>query len=135
MTTTKTIATTVTLLLAGFSALAGERDYGPAEYQNSCAACHGENGQGDGPRSADLAAPPSDLTGLARDNGGEYPYWKVFWVIDGRYVVPLHNDGEMPVWGEVFKEGDIETFGPIGGELIARERVHRLTEFIETLQR
>lgn len=35
---------------------------GEAVYAENCAACHGPNGQGDGPDSAGLAAPPTNFT-------------------------------------------------------------------------
>lgn len=39
-----------------------ERVAGEAVYTANCAGCHGEQGQGDGPAAADLAAPPPDLS-------------------------------------------------------------------------
>jgi mono/diheme cytochrome c family protein len=112
-----------------------EMTYGEAEFLNSCAACHGEDGRGRGPIAGDLLTPPADLTVLARDNAGAFPYYRVFAVIDGRYLVAGHGGREMPVWGRQFIEEDARMFGPNGGELITTERIHELTSYIESIQR
>jgi mono/diheme cytochrome c family protein len=112
-----------------------EMSYGEAEFLASCAACHGEDGRGGGPIAGDLVRRPADLTVLARDNAGAFPYYRVFAVIDGRYLVAGHGDREMPVWGRQFIEGDTRMFGPQGGELITTERIHELTSYIESIQR
>lgn len=123
------------LLQAG-SALAQEEEmsYGEAEYLNSCAVCHGERGIGDGPLAPALVTRPTDLTELSRKNGGEFPYYRVFAVIDGRYIVPGHGDRDMPVWGRQFVEEDARMFGPLGGELVTTDRIHALAEYVATLQ-
>lgn len=112
-----------------------EMPYGQAEFLNSCAACHGEDGRGRGPIAGDLLKPPADLTLLTRGNDGAFPYYRVFAVIDGRYLVQGHGEREMPVWGRQFIEEDARTFGKHGGELITTERIHELTRYIESLQR
>ncbi len=123
------------LLQAG-SALAQEEEmsYGEAEYLNSCAACHGERGIGNGPLAPALVTRPADLTELSTKNGGEFPYYRVFAVIDGRYIVPGHGDRDMPVWGRQFVEEDARMFGPLGGELVTTDRIHALAEYVATLQ-
>jgi mono/diheme cytochrome c family protein len=123
------------LLQAG-SALAQDEEmsYGEAEYLNSCAACHGERGIGNGPLAPALVTRPADLTELSKRNGGEFPYYRVFAVIDGRYIVPGHGDRDMPVWGRQFVEEDARMFGPLGGELVTADRIHALAEYIATLQ-
>lgn len=122
------------LLHAGMVA-AQEQSYGEAEYLNSCAACHGFHGRGDGPLAEVLMRRPADLTVLKKKNGGEFPYYQVFAVIDGRSIVASHGAREMPVWGRQFLEDDAKTYGQIGGEALTQERVHALTEYIATLQR
>lgn len=109
--------------------------YGQAGYLASCAVCHGEEGRGDGPLAIELRTAPSDLTTLSASNGGEFPYWKVFALIDGRYVVPSHGTREMPVWGREFLSGDEATYGPIGGEAVTQERIHALSDYLAKLQR
>lgn len=109
--------------------------YGQAEFLNSCAACHGDDGRGAGPIAGDLLKPPADLTVLTRGNDGAFPYYRVFAVIDGRYLVQGHGDREMPVWGRQFIEEDARMFGTHGGELITTERIHELTSYIQSIQR
>jgi mono/diheme cytochrome c family protein len=112
-----------------------EMSYGQAEYLNSCAACHGSEGKGDGPLVEELLKRPSDLTLLAEQNGGEFPFWRVFAVIDGRYIVPGHGEREMPVWGRQFLEGDVPMFGPNAGEAATKQRILELAAYVESLQR
>ena len=82
---------------------------------------------------ADEAAP--DLTVLAEKNGGEFPYNKVFAVIDGRFIVPGHGERDMPIWGRQFFEEDSKAYGPNGGEIVAQERIHELTNYLGSLQK
>ena len=132
----KTCAATLAIFLAvGLSAGAQEMTYGQAEFLNSCAACHGTDGRGDGPMAEVLNTPPADLTRIAERNGGSFPYWKVFATIDGRYIVPGHGERDMPVWGRQFIDEDVATYGPSGGEIVTTERIHELTTYVETLQR
>jgi mono/diheme cytochrome c family protein len=130
-------ASIATILLLTISAQAGAQQpgYGELEYQSSCSGCHGMLGRGDGPLAPELESTPADLTGLAAANGGEFPYWKVIALIDGRFVVPGHGTREMPVWGREFLIGDAATYGPNGGEAVTRERISALAEYIATLQR
>lgn len=112
-----------------------EIDYGKAEYFNSCGVCHGAEGRGDGPLADELRTRPADLTVLSRMNGGEFPYWKVYALIDGRFIVPGHGSREMPVWGGEFLPGDVATYGPGGGEAATRERIQALAAYVAALQR
>src|SRR5215469_1505600 len=61
--------------LAAFSpcGFAEDIDFGKMSYESSCAACHGQSGKGDGPVSADLRTKPTDLTLIAKRNGGVFP--------------------------------------------------------------
>src|SRR5579864_3503364 len=76
------IANTIT----GFGACASAQDIdvGKMEYQSSCAACHGIDAKGNGPVSKDLKTRPTDLTVLAKNNNGVFPYNAVYEIIDGR---------------------------------------------------
>jgi mono/diheme cytochrome c family protein len=72
------VAALLALLLLAGTVLAQEQSYGEAEYLNSCAACHGPNGKGDGPMADVLMKRPADLTVLQERNDGEFPYHRVF---------------------------------------------------------
>ena len=77
-----------------------------ATYLRSCSACHGESGKGDGVVSHLMRPKPTDLTKLAKENKGEFPYARTMRVIDGREAVRAHGDPDMPVWGEIFHVED-----------------------------
>lgn len=123
------------IVAVGSPAAAQQMDYGEAEYLNSCAVCHGFYGKGDGPLADELRKKPADLTTLSSRNGGEFPYWRVFEMIDGRSALPSHGPRDMPVWGRQFLGEDQKTYGEIGGEAVTQERIHGLTEFVKTLQK
>jgi mono/diheme cytochrome c family protein len=94
------ITATVTVAFTTF-AWAQTVDPGQIEFLSRCAPCHGAEGKGKGPMSAAHKATPTDLTVLAKNNGGVFPFSKVYEVIDGRKVVAAHGTREMPVWGAV----------------------------------
>ena len=91
-------------LAAGFAiaARAEEVDIGKAEFQSSCASCHGADAKGNGPVSGQLKTTPSDLTMLARNNSGVFPTNAVYETVYGSKSVPAHGTREMPIWGERF---------------------------------
>jgi mono/diheme cytochrome c family protein len=75
---------------------------GQREYQAYCATCHGAQGKGDGPMSTILTVAPADLTQIGKKNNGEFPFWRVYKIIDGRDMVRGHGARGMPVWGAYF---------------------------------
>src|SRR6516225_1994166 len=74
-------------------------DVGKVEYQSSCASCHGVDGKGNGPVSAQLKTAPADLTVFAKKNNGVFPVSRVYEAIDGRQAIVAHGPRDMPVWG------------------------------------
>jgi len=101
---------------------------GPEMYASYCAACHGKDAKGNGPAAPALKAPPTDLTTLAKQNHGKFPYDHVAAVLNGKAMTPAHGSSEMPIWGKVFwsiSEGH-------KGEV--QQRVANLTKYIESLQ-
>ena len=60
------------------------------------------NGKGGGPLSGELRTTPSNLTLLAKNNGGVFPAKVLYEIIDGRKTIRAHGSYEMPVWGNVF---------------------------------
>jgi len=114
---------------------------GAAEYQVSCATCHGEGGDGNGPVAAQLKVKPADLTQLTRKNHGAFPFLKVFETIDGRLQVKAHGTREMPVWGnryqvelqQKFRAGeDMASKAQI--ETVIRARILELIYYLQTIQ-
>jgi hypothetical protein len=78
---------------------------GAGMYTHYCAACHGKDGTGNGPATKALQADPPDLTRLARQNHGKFPYAHVYTVIRGDInASAAHGKKDMPVWGTLFAE-------------------------------
>ena len=108
-----------------------EEPSGEVLYARHCAACHGSEGRGDGPVAPSLRRPPSDLTQLARANGGRFDAARIAAVIDGRSPVAEHGTSDMPVWGVVF-ESELSDEAYSGYRAIERSR--NLTDYLATLQ-
>ena len=101
----------VTAVIIGFGLYASAQDIniGKMQYQASCAACHGVDAKGDGPVSNELKTHPADLTVLANNNNGVFPYDTVYQMIDGRNsTVASHGTREMPIWG--YRFGPVEAY-------------------------
>jgi mono/diheme cytochrome c family protein len=114
--------------IIGFSARASAQniDVGRTEYQSSCAACHGIDGKGSGPVSKELKTPPADLTVLAKNNNGVFPYGMVYQVIDGRNsTVVSHGTREMPIWGYRFGPPQAFRF---------KNRILAVIDYLKTIQ-
>jgi mono/diheme cytochrome c family protein len=100
-------------------------------YRRYCASCHGVEGRGDGPLGCCMSPPPSDLTTLAKRNGGKFDETGVMMVVDGRRLVAQHGPRDMPVWGAVFAEQHVGEPLPIyGATLDARA----LSDYLRTIQ-
>ena len=115
-------------LIAGSSAQASAQnnDVGKTQYQSSCGSCHGIGGKGDGPVSKELKTPPADLTVLAKNNNGVFPYDRVYQMIDGRNTsIAAHGTREMPVWG--YRFGPPEAFR-------FKKRILAVIDYLKTIQ-
>lgn len=104
---------------------------GAGDFQRYCAACHGLDGEGNGPVAPILLRRPTDLTLLASRNDGDFPDDTVFWIIDGRGEVKAHGPREMPVWGFEFSRA------ATGLELTpeAEARIRRIVNYVKSIQR
>lgn len=116
------------------TAVQAEDSIGSHEYRNSCATCHGANGQGDGPMAQWLTKAPADLTQLSASNNGEFPFEKVFQMIDGRNPNMAHGDREMPIWGSRFSQEYAGTGGGLDAESVVYGRILSVVYHIQTLQ-
>lgn len=110
-------------------ALAQDADIGAGLYADSCAACHGASGKGDGDMAGVMTIPAPDITKLAARNDGVFPMLQVIHIIDGRSGVRAHG-GPMPVFGRTFS-GDSEGYE---GVLAARGRILSLAMYLESIQ-
>lgn len=130
------VAATCMLLVAGIASAQGKYDFGKREYDSNCASCHGVGGRGDGPYNAYLNKSSSNLTQLARSNGGVFPYQRVYEVIDGRQSVGLHGTRDMPIWGTDYLAKAAADYMdvPYDPELYVRTRIMALIDYIGRLQ-
>ena len=124
----------VTLIAAGVL-LAGrgnaaEANPGRQAYLRYCSACHGSEGKGDGIVATVLRPKPPDLTQLAQQNGGTFPYLQVRDVVDGRKNIAAHGSTEMPVWGEVFGQQKAVTQSAAH----VRGKVQLITDYLASIQ-
>jgi len=127
---------TISLLCASGLALAQQNvDFGKREYDSNCAGCHGPKGKGDGAYAAYLTKTPTDLTILAKTNGGVFPYQKVYETIDGRHAVAAHGPRDMPIWGaDYLRQAPVESVVFFDPEVFVRSRIWALIDYINRLQ-
>jgi mono/diheme cytochrome c family protein len=104
------------------------RAAGQQEYHRYCRTCHGETGKGDGIMARYLTVTPADLTQLRTKYGGQFPFWDVYATIEGRKMVTAHGDGEVPIWGALFRweEG--------GNNKVVRGRILQLVYYLQSIQ-
>lgn len=131
------LAVTAALLVAATGvAAAGKVDPGKSEYDASCAVCHGVAGKGDGPYRWALAKPPTDLTLLAKQNAGTFPFNRVYEAVDGRREVAAHGTRDMPIWGQRYQIAAAEYYVdvPYDPSVYVRGRILAVTEYVYRLQ-
>lgn len=75
---------------------------GHALYADYCAACHGDDGRGNGPGAEGLRPRPADLTTLAARNGGVFPQVAVMSRVYG-YHQGTGPQGPMPEFGPLLE--------------------------------
>ena len=102
---------------------------GSAVFKVYCAVCHGKEAKGDGPLASSLRFAPSDLTLLAKRNGGTYPAELVFRIVDGRKPVKGHGGPDMPIWGDAFRNAETGY-----DDLQVKEKIRLVVEYLRTLQ-
>jgi mono/diheme cytochrome c family protein len=106
---------------------------GKREFRGHCAVCHGLGGKGESVMTTLnlLTVKPTDLTQLSNRNKGQFPFWQVYRIIDGREEVKGHGTRDMPIWGEVFTE---EAGGRLADETRAIGRILAIVHYIESVQ-
>jgi len=87
------------LLVSGFTAIAddGVEQSGKGRFLEHCAVCHGPGAKGDGPFANMTKTKPTDLTQLAKQNKGEFPFGHAYDTIDGRNMLVAHGTRDMPI--------------------------------------
>lgn len=124
---------------SAFASGSGKSDLGKNEYMNKCAVCHGQSGKGDGGAIDILKTAPTNLTFLSKNNGGVFPFERVYMVIDGRQAVTGHGSRDMPIWGgsysqEKAKAGEYFFEMPYDMEMYVRARILALIDYLNRIQ-
>jgi hypothetical protein len=70
---------------------------------------------------------------LSKKKGGEFPFWRTYWVIDGREEVKGHGTRTMPVWGYRFRAEEAPG-SPAEWIDLARGRIWQLVIFLQSIQ-
>jgi mono/diheme cytochrome c family protein len=101
---------------------------GKAMYDSYCAVCHAKDAKGNGPAASAMKTPPTDLTQMAKNNGGKYPAAHVAAVLKGQAMNPSHGSEEMPIWGRLFSSISQ------GHEGQVQQRITNLVTYLEGVQ-
>lgn len=126
-------------ICTGVTLHAQDMTLGEFEYQNSCVACHGTSGKGDGPVTDFLSgATVPDLTAIQENNGGVFPVTEVFKILEGGGEPSAHGTRDMPIWGNRFKArtsgNDDSAFHVSDAESYAKFRILALIEYLASIQ-
>ena len=98
-------------------------------YVKYCASCHGTDGKGNGPMAKDLSESPTNLTLIAEQHGGKFPYGLVMRSIGGR--LSGTHDSQMPAWGRVFQA---DAAMDVNDRAAVEGRIMLLTGYLESIQ-
>ena len=136
--------------LVGARPAAGAEDPGVVQgqklYTKYCASCHGPAGKGDGPQAASTTPKASDLTQVAKNNGGKFPFYEVMLLIEGRRptsqnadaslpgLPKAHGDPKMPAWGEVFSRQEMSAGTSLDLQLQTTGKIMEITEYLQSIQ-
>ena len=120
-------------------------------YMQYCASCHGTDGKGNGAQASTLNPKASDLTQLAKKNGGRFPFYETMLLISGRSATSqdqntdlpglpkadlpkAHGDPKMPVWGEVFNREELSKGTSLDLQMQATGKIMLITEYLQSIQ-
>ena len=137
--------TMVGMVMASAAVARGANDdpaiaQGQKLYTEYCASCHGADGKG----TNIPAAKGSDLTQIAKKNGGKFPFYDVMLQISGRKptsqdqdtslpgTVKPHGDGKMPSWGQIFARQEGVT--ALDLQLQTTGKIMLITEYLQSIQ-
>ena len=101
-----------------------------AIYLQYCGACHGPTGKGDGVAGSLITPKPADLTRIAQEHGGTFPFQGVIAYIDGKDVRE-HGDSTMPVWRERLAD---EPAWDQGRRMQVQGKLMATAEYIRSIQ-
>ncbi len=120
---------------AGFAS-AQDASVGADIYQDRCSVCHGDTGAGDGLVGELFQQKPRNLTHLAKDNGGVFPFNAVYKSIDGTTQIRGHGRSNMPVWGRYFTAEEMEdpASNPRDARAVTQGRILAVVYFLQSIQ-
>lgn len=123
------------ILGAGFAA-AQDAAIGAEIYQERCSVCHGETGAGDGIVAGPFDRKPRNLTHLAKENGGVFPFDAVYKAIDGRREIRAYGYSRMPIWGEYFMKEAISDprLNPGNAREVTQGRILSVVCYLQMIQ-
>jgi mono/diheme cytochrome c family protein len=101
---------------------------GKEMYESYCAACHGQDGKGNGPAAPAMKVAPSDLTTLSKRHDGKFPSSYLSGVLRFGTDVTAHGSADMPVWGTLFRSLDKYH------DAMVQLRISNLLNYIESIQ-
>ena len=95
-----------------------------------CAPCHGADGKGNGPAAPSMKVPPTDLTQMAKKNGGKFPSSSLASTLKfgSGTTTGAHGSADMPVWGPLFQS--LDKFH----DTSVQQRVSNLVTYVESIQ-
>ena len=95
-----------------------------------CAPCHGADGKGNGPAAGSMKVPPTDLTQMAKKNGGKFPANSLASTLKfgSGPGAGAHGSADMPVWGPLFQS--LDKFH----DTAVQQRVANLVNYVESIQ-
>ena len=130
---------TILLGLLVVNTAAFSEDTGKRDFMAYCSSCHGTDGKGKGPMYLSTPTKPTDLTLLAQEHSGYFPYLRVRKVIDGRIEKGnnnvAHMKGNMPVWGDVFTARKSNSAaGELHSEAQAKMRILDIVDYLVSIQ-
>ena len=115
-------------------------------YTKYCASCHGTTGKGDGAVGTMMTPKATDLTQIAKRNGGKFPFYEVMEIINGRAptgqqenaslpgLPKAHGEPGMPVWGEIFSRDAMSPNTSLDLQLQATGKIMMITEYLQSIQ-
>ncbi len=103
-------------------------------FQKFCTPCHGSQAIGNGPKAKNLVPKPANLTTLQTRNGGTFPFWRAYRMIDGREQIDSHGTRDMPVFGLWFQIPDDEVSIETQWADQVRGRIWQLLSYLESIQ-
>ncbi len=120
---------------AGPDATVEAVEYDPIEqgrihYMRYCASCHGEDGRGGGPVAEALKDPPTDITRFRIEEDGTFRVDDLIEIIRGVKDVRAHGTREMPVWGNIWGDSELQSATPDQIET----RINELVEYMRSIQ-